>query len=430
MLAAFKHMKPLDTTTDANTVADGSLMDRRLFLKKGLVFSTLTLASARIAADELQRSASMLTPGTPFSGYGLPSAFERQLLRNVAANSAVPGNGASMTPLEQLAGTLTPSGLHFERHHNGVPTIDPAQHRLIIHGKVAKPLSFSLEQLKRYPMTTRICMIECGGNSNSGWHNEAMSGTPGSLHGLVSCSEWTGIPLSLLLQEAELAADARWIIAEGADAATLNISIPRAKVMDDSLLALYQNGEPIRPENGYPMRLLLPGWEGNTQIKWLRRLEASDQPVMARNETARYTELQPDGSARQFTFIMDVKSVITAPAGGYRLKEQGYYSLSGLAWSGHGRIARVETSTDGGKSWAEAELCAPVLPQAFTRFRIPWRWQGQSAILQSRATDERGNVQPTRAHLIQERGQAGYFHYNAIISWQVEPDGYIHHCYA
>ncbi|QFY42397.1 sulfite dehydrogenase [Candidatus Methylospira mobilis] len=425
-------MKSLHTNDGAviAPAADGGLLDRRLFLKKGLVFGTFALASDHIPADELQRTAAMLTPGAPFSGYGQPSPFEQGLLRNVAANAAVAGNGASMTPLERLAGTLTPSGLHFERHHNGVPKIDPALHRLIIHGKVAKPLSFSLERLKRYPMTSHLCVIECGGNSFSGWHKEAMQGTPGSLHGLVSCSEWTGVPLSLLLHEAEPAADADWIIAEGADAAALNISIPRAKAMDDALLALYQNGEAIRPENGYPMRLVLPGWEGVTQVKWLRRLETSDRPVMSRNETAKYTELQPDGSARQFTFSMGVKSVITAPAGGYRLTEQGYYSLSGLAWSGQGRVASVDVSADGGKTWAEAELCAPVLPKAYTRFRIPWQWQGQPATLQSRATDEHGNMQPTRARLVQERGQAGYFHYNAIISWQVEPDGYIHHIFA
>lgn len=426
-------MKAPDTLSDDTAiahVAGGGLLDRRLFLKQGLAFGTLALAAEHLPADELQRTPSMLTPGEPFSGYGKPSPFERQLIRTVSANSAVAGNGASMTPLEQLAGTLTPSGLHFERHHNGVPKIDPAQHRLIIHGKAGKPLSFSLEQLKRYPMTTRICVIECGGNSNSGWHNEAMQGTPGSLHGLVSCSEWTGVSLSTLLREAELTADAQWIIAEGADAAALNISIPRAKAMDDTLLALYQNGEPLRPENGYPMRLVLPGWEGITHIKWLRRLEATDQPVMSRNETAKYTELQADGSARQFTFLMGVKSVITAPAGGYRLKQHGVYSLSGLAWSGHGRIARVDVSADGGKTWADTELSSPVLPQAFTRFRIPWQWQGQTAVLQSRATDEHGNIQPTRTQLVQERGQAGYFHYHAIISWQVESDGHIHHIYA
>jgi sulfane dehydrogenase subunit SoxC len=411
--------------------AGGGLLDRRLFLKNGLLLGSsagLAMASAEGVATTVP--AWMTQPGAPFSNYGQPSPREKDTIRWVSANAGAAGNGISWTPLHKLEGTITPNGLHFERHHNGVPQIDPDQHRLTIHGLVRKPLSFSMDALLRYPLVSRQCFVECGGNSNAGWHEEPIQTPAGYFHGLASCSEWTGIPLSTLLDEAGLMPNARWLIAEGADAAAMNISIPLEKGLDDTLLALYQNGERIRPENGYPLRLILPGWEAVLNVKWLHRLHLSAEPAMARNETARYTELQPSGKARQFTFIMEAKSLITSPSPGHQLRGPGLYQISGLAWSGRGKIRRVEVSADGGKSWAEAALQAPIQSKCFTRFRLPWQWDGSPRVLKSRATDETGYQQPERAVLINERGRNGYFHYNAIVSWAVAADGSLSHVYA
>lgn len=329
-----------------------------------------------------------------------------------------------------MEGIVTPSGLHFERHHNSVPQIDPQQHRLLIHGLVTKPLLFSIDALLRYPQRSLFCFIECGGNSNAAWRSEPIQTAAGYFHGMASCSEWTGVPLSLLLDEAGIGKNAEWIIAEGADAAMMNVSLPLEKALDDCILALYQNGEKIRPENGYPLRLIAPGYEGVVNVKWLRRLRLTDRPVMARNETSKYTELLPSGKARQFTFVMETKSLITNPSPGQQLRAPGLYQISGLAWSGRGKIAKVEVSADGGKSWAEAELQEPVLPKCFTRFRIPWQWNGQAATLKSRATDSDGYRQPERSELLAQRGEHAYFHYHAIVSWAVSPDGSISHVYA
>ncbi len=413
-------------------VAGNGLLDRRLFLLKsfrvlgfaGLSASTLSAAQA-VPPEEPW----MHAPGAPLRNYGSPSPHEASLVRWISAPPEIPQNGISWTPLHELDGMITPSGLHFERHHNGVPLIDPALHALVIHGLVERPLKFDIVALKRYPRVSRILVLECGGNSNAGWNPQPIQTPAGYFHGLVSCSEWTGVPLSLLLNEAGIKPQASWLIAEGADAFGMTLSLPRAKLMDDCFLALFQNGEPLRPEQGYPLRLIVPGWEGVTHVKWLRSLQAVTAPVMARNETSRYTELQPDGRARMFTFRMDAKSLLTAPSAGMKLSASGVYELSGLAWSGRGRIARVEVSADGGTSWADAALGTPVLPQAFTRFRIPWRWQGQEAVLQSRATDETGYRQPARAELLAERGRHGYFHYNAIVSWAVQRDGAVRHVY-
>lgn len=414
--------------SDLPPVAGGGLLDRRLFLRQGLAFGAFAAVGPQaLAADG--RPAWMLKPGEPFSNYGQPSPHEKETIRWVSANPAVAGNGVSWTPLHKLAGTVTPSGLHFERHHNGVPQIDPAQHRLLIHGLVKNPIFLELDKLLRYPMVSRFCFIECGGNSNAGWHEEPVQAAAGNLHGLVSCSEWTGVPLSIVLEEAGLQANARWLVAEGADAAAMDVSIPLDK-LDEAILAIYQNGEPIRPENGYPLRLLVPGLEGVANVKWLRRLEATDQPAMARNETAKYTELQADGKARQFTLVMEAKSLITHPSPGHRLQGPGLYPIAGLAWSGRGKVKKVEVSADGGKSWAEAALQEPVLAKSFTRFRIPWRWDGGHAVLISRATDETGYVQPGRAKLVAERGRNGYFHYNAQVAWNVAQDGSLSHVYA
>lgn len=424
-------------------VAGGGLLDRRLFLQQGLRFSAITVAgssSIQLSAANAAESAApemddqgrlpwMNKPGLPFTNYGQPSPHEKEVVRWISANTQVPGNGISWSPLQDLEGMITPNGLHFERHHNGIPEIDPAQHRLIIHGLVDQPLQFSIADLLRYPMQSRICFVECGGNSNAGWNKQPIQTAVGWFHGLASCSEWSGVPLRLLLEEAGIQSQAKWLVAEAADAIRMNISIPVAKAMDDCLLALYQNGERLRPEQGYPLRLLAPGYEGVLNVKWLHSLRASAKPVMARNETSKYTELLPNGKARMFTFFIEAKSVITRPSFGMQLSGPGLYEISGLAWSGRGKVTRVEVSADGGETWADAALAEPVLPKAFTRFRIPWRWDGGKTVLQSRATDESGYVQPARKTLVAERGRHGYFHYNAIVSWEVDDSGLLSHVY-
>lgn len=408
--------------------ADNGLLHRRAFIA-GAALAGAAAADPALA-ETLAIEPWMTTPGSPFTAYGQPSRFEEKVGRVFANPPNAPGSGASRTPLSRLRGTITPNGLHFERSHSGAPDIDPDKHRLLIHGLVARPLVFSLDALARYPMDSRITFIECGGNSAQLYQPEALDADLQRLHGLVSCAEWTGVRLSTLLDEAGVDPAAHWVLAEGGDAAGMSRSVPLAKAMDDALIALYQNGERIRPSNGYPMRLLLPGYEGNMQVKWLRRLKLVERPMMTRDETAKYTLLRPDGSALQFVFAMETKSVITQPAPESSLKEPGLYEISGLAWSGAGRIAKVDVSADGGRSWAEADLQQPVLSKALTRFRLAWRWDGGPAVLQSRAVDEAGNAQPTREALLARRGTRALYHFNAIASWSVAPGGRVSHVYA
>ena len=352
------------------------------------------------------------------------------MARFAAPNRLLRNGGASWTPLHLLQGAITPNGLHYERHHNGVPAIDPAKHELLVHGLVKKPSFFSVKNLLAYPMRTQTCFIECGGNSNAGWNASPSRSEAGYFHGLVSCSEWTGVPLRIILDEVGVEPKAAWLIADGADAFAMNISVPMEKARHDALLALYQNGERLRPENGYPLRLLLPGWEGVLNVKWLRTLKAAAKPIMARNETARYTDLLPSGKARRFSFVMQAKSLITSPSAGMRLtRGPGIYEITGLAWSGNGKIAQVQVSADGGQSWAAAELQQPALPRAFTRFRIPWKWNGAAAVIQSRAIDETGYTQPKRRELLAKRGRHGFYHYNAIVTWAVDKNGSLSHVY-
>ncbi|MGI9228374.1 MAG: sulfite dehydrogenase [Gammaproteobacteria bacterium] len=412
--------------------AGNGLLDRRAFLLSGISILSATALESSEAATPATRDQPqwMQVPGAPFSAYGQPSAHEDQVARFAAPNRLMRNSGASWTPLHLLQGTITPNGLHYERHHNGVPDIDPAKHELLLHGLVKSPTFFSIKDLLAYPMQSRICFIECGGNSNAGWNVSPSRAEAGYFHGLVSCSEWTGVPLKIILDEVGVDPQAEWLIADGADAFAMNISVPMQKARDDAMLALYQNGERLRPENGYPLRLVLPGWEGVLNVKWLRALKASAKPIMARNETARYTDLLPSGKARMFSFVMQAKSLLTSPSAGMRLAYgPGIYELSGLAWSGSGKIKRVDVSVDGGKSWAEAELQQPVLPKAFTRFRIPWRWNGAAAVIKSRALDEGGYTQPERQQLIAEQGRHAFYHYNAIVSWAVDANGSISHVY-
>jgi len=401
------------------------LLSRRDLLAGG---AGLLVAAPAASADALPPS--MTRPGAGFGVYGQPSPHERHTARAIAANRDLPGNGVSWTPLQDLEGIITPSGLHFERHHSGIPDIDPMLHRLVLQGRVGKPLVWTMAELLRYPRVSRQLFIECGGNSNSLWNAAPRQTSAGALHGLASCSEWTGVPLRLLLEEAGVADGATWLIAEGADAGGLHLSIPMQKALDDCLLALWQNGERLRPEQGYPVRLLVPGWEGVTHVKWLHRLESAEAPAMSRYETGRYTDLLADGSARQFSFVIEPKSVITNPSPGQLLRAHGTYQISGLAWSGRGAVRRVDVSADGGKTWVPAALEGPVQRQCFTRFRAAWQWRGQPARLKSRCTDDTGATQPERIALLSERGRHSEFHFNGIVCWAVDEEGEVSHVYA
>jgi sulfane dehydrogenase subunit SoxC len=331
--------------------------------------------------------------------------------------------GVSTAPLQDLGGIITPADLHFERHHAGVPAIDPERYRLLVHGRVDRPTVFTLAELKRFPSRSRICFVECSGNGQRGYRQMEKGFTPQAIDGLTSTSEWTGVPLATLFREVGVKPGATWFLAEGMDAAVMTRSIPVEKAWDDAMIAYAQNGEALRPEQGYPARLLLPGWEGNAQVKWLRRLKLADQPFMTREETARYTDPLPDCTARMFSFEMDAKSIITFPAHPVTLSGKGFWEITGLAWSGRGRITRVDVSTDGGSRWEPAALQEPVLPKCHTRFRFPWRWNGSGALLMSRATDETGYVQPTLAQLRAARGLGTQYHYNNVRAWRVEADG-------
>lgn len=360
------------------------------------------------------------TPGLPSGALGVRSPFETPALTPVGVTT-----GAAFSPLQSMTGTITPSDLHFQRHHNGIAVIDPLRYALTIHGMVERPLVFSLEDLKRFPSVTRTCFIECSGNGRSAYRTPKATMTPQDVDGLTSNSEWTGVPVSTLLREVGVKPGATWMLAEGGDAARLSRSIPIGKMLDDALIAYAQNGEAVRLANGYPARLLLPGYEGNANIKWIRRLKAIDQPNMSRDETSKYTDPLPDGTARQFSFVMDAKSIITSPAYPMQLSGHGWWPVTGLAWTGRGRVTRVDVSTDGGQSWAVAELVGSVLPMAHTRFRHMWHWEGGPARLLSRAVDETGYVQPTLETFRRVRGAGTDYHFNAIRTWRVDPDGHV-----
>jgi sulfane dehydrogenase subunit SoxC len=361
-------------------------------------------------------------PGAPTTPVGARSEFAKAARAPTGAIA-----GSAFTPLQDLSGAITPSDLHFEVNHSGVPAIDPARHTLLVHGFVRRPLIFTLADLRRFPQVVRVCAIECAGNGSLAWAGGPFGKptpglTPQQVAGMTGNTEWTGVPLRALLAEAGLSSQAKWVLAEGGDSCLFARSILIDKAMDDALVAWAQNGEALRPSQGYPLRLVLPGWEGSTNVKWLRRLELGAQPWMTRWETATYTDPLKDGTARQFSFVMDAKSIITTPAYPETIAP-GWRQISGLAWSGRGKIARVEVSTDGGATWRDSELQGPVLSKAHARFTTMWRWDGSETILLSRATDETGYLQPTRAQLIQARGIGTLYHYNPIYGWRVMPNG-------
>jgi sulfane dehydrogenase subunit SoxC len=322
-------------------------------------------------------------------------------------------------------GIITPADLHFERHHGGIPTIVAEDHELLVHGMVDRPMTFRMADLMRFPQVSRIHFLECSGNGGAAYNRDRMPTeiTPQGLDGLLSTSEWIGVPVSTILREVGVRRGASWILAEGADSPLMSRSVPLDKVMGDAMLAYGQNGEAIRPEQGYPLRLFLPGWEGNTSVKWLRRIEITDRPTYTRDETSKYTDPLGDGTSRQFSFVMDAKSIITFPAYPYALPDRGWWEIKGLAWTGRGRITRVEVSTDGGRSWTDARIQGPVLPMCTVRFRHLFDWDGSETIILSRATDETGYVQPTVQQLWEARGPGTAYHQNNQRAWKIASTG-------
>ncbi len=413
-------MNPFDgemrTSSEEGTEQEARI-DRRTWLTEVVSLVGVTAAGlitpALLPAEEGASPAPTHVPGRGPSPYGLRAEGETVQRLTTATHS--------LTPHQSLHGIITPSALHFERHHNGVPSINPDRHRLMMHGLVDRPLTFAMNDLVRFPSVTRTLFIECSGNSGHEWKGPTGK-TVQETHGLMSTSEWTGVPLATVLAESGVKPDASWVLAEGSDAAAMTRSLPLTEVLKDALLCYAQNGEALRPEQGYPLRLVIPGWEGNTCIKWIRRIKLGTAPFMTREETSRYTDLMPDGKSRQFTFVMEAKSVITSPSGGQRI-EPGFVEIRGLAWSGLGSVRAVDVSADGGRTWHPTQLQAPVLPRCHTRFRFGWHWNGDETIIQSRCTDETGYVQPTRTALVASRGTHSFYHYNAIHSWKIDRQG-------
>ena len=373
-------------------------------------------------------------PGAPLSGHSERSQYVKLSripeagpgIRNVDPNDAI----NSKTPLNKLVGAVTPTDLHYERSHAGVPDLDPAKHRLLIHGKVRKPLVLTVDDLEAMPSVSRVHFIECTGNGWENWKKADPTLTVQNTHGLVSTNEWTGVPLRFLIDLVGKDRGSTWMLAEGGDGAAVDRSIPLTdEIMDEAIVAYGQNGEPLRPAHGFPIRLIMPGFEGNLHIKWLRRLKFGDQPWMTRWETARYTQLLPDGKARQFQLRMETNSVITSPSGMMEIRP-GYNRITGLAWSGHGKIAKVEVSTDAGKTWKAAQLNYPVLPKAQSRFQMDWEWNGTPAAIVSRSTDERGNVQPDRKTFVDRVGTNALFHYHAQQTWIIDSAGKVRNALA
>ena len=410
------------SVSDIEAVSAG----RREFLRGSLVAAIAAMAAPRAA-----RAGQSSTVGQPVaaSPYGSPSRFESKVVRSeLPGLSKVSANSASFCPLQSLFGIITPSGLHYERHHHGWHDRDPAEHRLLINSSdpslLKKPRVYTLDDLMRLPPVSRIHFLECGGNTGSEWGN-AMVPTVQYTHGLLSCSEFTGVPLRTLLDDCGVDyRRARFALAEGADGAFLTRTIPMELIESGEVFVAYgQNGEMLRPENGYPLRLVVPGVQGVSWVKWLRRIEVGDKPYASREEALHYVDLMPDGKLRQYTTINECKSVITTPSGGQRLLKPGFYNITGLAWSGRGKIKRVDLSVDGGRNWRPARIESPILYKSLSRFSFDWVWDGEPALLQSRAVDETGYVQPLYKNLRGELGTRAIYHNNAVQTWQVMASG-------
>jgi sulfane dehydrogenase subunit SoxC len=402
-----------------------SQSDRRRFLKGGAALVSFVMGAVRSVRGQTPAPQTLLKDNL---AYGQPSRFDNTIRRTLGQLTAITDN-ALTTPLQDLDGIITPSGLHFLMDHvRDVPEIEPRQHQLLIHGMVDRPLTYTMDELKRLPSVSRIYFLECNANSRPlrGPNGESVQ----LVHGRTSCSEWTGVLLPVLLKECGVQKEASWVVAEGSDANKYTMSIPLGKAMDDILVAYAQNGEPLRPQQGYPLRLVVPGWEAIRSVKWVSRIKVVDQPAMAWHESGNNADTIPSGKGLWFRFELGPKSVITRPSGGQRLPGRGFYEITGLAWTGRGAVTKVEVSIDGGRTYKEAELQQPVHRYAHTRFRFPWSWNGEEAVLQSRCTDERGEVQPTIVEAAKNLGVTPeYFydadHFNGIQPWKVNRDGSI-----
>jgi sulfane dehydrogenase subunit SoxC len=370
-----------------------------------------------------------LGQGVATTGYGQPSVHEKNLQRRESPGlTAVRQSGVSFAPLQGLFGILTPSGLHFERHHQGWWDIEPDKHRLMVNGSddkmLKKPMVFTMDDLLRLPAVSRFHFIECGANTGMEWGNAAVP-TVQYTHGMVSCSEFTGVPLRVLLEMC--GADfkrGKFVLAEGADGSSMTRTIPMSLILNDEVLVAYgMNGEMLRPENGYPLRLVVPGVQGVSWVKYLRRIELGDEAYGTKDETIHYVDLLPEGQHRQYSSLQEVKSVVTTPSGGQVLLDKGFLNVTGLAWSGRGKITKVDVSADGGRNWKSARLEGPVLSKCLTRFNMDWSWDGKSALLMSRATDETGHVQPTYAENRKVRGTRSIYHNNSIQTWLLQESG-------
>lgn len=403
---------------------------RRAFLKGGLAAGAALAAGSAAAGEqvitEVQDWNRYSGEGVDARPYGTPSQFEAHVVRkNVPWLTSDVVSSINFTPLHELEGIITPSGLCFERHHAGIAEIDPKDHRLMINGMVEKPLVFTMADIKRFPRENKVYFLECAANSGMEWRGAQLNGCQFT-HGMLHCVMYTGVRLKTLLEEAGVRPEGKWLLAEGADASSMTRSIPLDKALDDCMVAFGMNGEALRPEQGYPLRLVVPGFEGNMWIKWLRRLEIGDQPWQQREETSKYTDLLPSGKARRFTFAMDVKSVITNPSPQAPITHgRGLLVVAGLAWSGNGTIKRVDVSIDGGRNWQTARIDGPSLPKALHRFYYEFDWDGSELFLQSRAIDSDGIVQPTKDDLRAARGSNSIYHNNGIQTWHVNKDGVI-----
>jgi sulfane dehydrogenase subunit SoxC len=405
---------------------------RRDFLRSAFLAAGAALAASTARAQfkgdpnilELPEHSKALGQPVAARPYGRPSQFESNLQRRESPGlTRVAASSVSFTPLQGLFGIITPSGLHFERHHQGWWDIDPSKHRLMVMGLVANPKVYTMDDLMRLPAQSRMHFIECGANTGMEWGNVAVPTVQYS-HGMLSCCEFTGVKLSTLLDDCGFdRKSAKVLLAEGADGSGMTRTINLANALDDAMVAYAMNGEMLRPENGYPLRLVVPGVQGVSWVKWLRRIEVGDQPYGTKDEAIHYMDLLPDGTHRQYSSIQECKSVITTPSGGQTLLDKGYYNVTGLAWSGRGTIKRVDVSFDGGRNWRTARLETPHLPKCLARFNIDWVWDGGPAVLQSRAIDSTGYVQPKINQLREVRGTRSIYHNNAIQSWKVAESG-------
>jgi sulfane dehydrogenase subunit SoxC len=412
---------------------------RRAFIKGGMaVAGTVMFTKAAEAAydpktavkpyagkkeltEVLEDSAARHTlgAGVMSTTYSMPSIYEKEV-RKRTLEWLTPDTLASisMTPIQNMHGTIVPNGLHFDRFHGGSIDIDPATHRLVIHGLVERPLIFTMDDLKRMPSVSRVYFLECPANGALEWKGVQVNSVQWS-HGMMSCSEWTGVPLSVLLKEAGVDPKATWVIPEGGDASGLSRSIPMEIAMDDCIIAYAMNGEALRPGQGYPIRLVAPGCEGNMWVKYLRRIKVTNKPIHHREETSKYSELMPNGSIQRFSWVMETNSVITYPSPDFKMSGPGRYVAKGIAWSGRGRITHVDISTDGGKNWKEAKFTSVALPKAWTRFELEFDWDGSEIFLMSRATDETGYVQPPMVQMRNVVGTNNVYHRTAMVTWRV-----------